>query len=86
MDSGSMHNDSSKFTLKTIDIYYHMKMLMGHALVERHEGYQEILLKIDDVQKQIKLVDYKLNLIVSKLVGLDLPQPRVTIDENCFVV
>jgi hypothetical protein len=57
-------------------------MLMGRVLVERHEAHQEILLQLDDVQLQIKLVDHKINLLADKLVGLDLtnldfPQPQV---------
>jgi hypothetical protein len=41
-------------------------MLMGHVLVEHHEAHQEILLQLDDVQLQVKLIDHKLNLMAKR--------------------
>jgi hypothetical protein len=69
---------------KTIDLYWHIKALMGKVMVERNEAHKEILLQIDDVQLQIKLVDHKLNLLVVKIVGLDFSkldysQPQVLV-------
>jgi hypothetical protein len=46
-------------------------MLMGKVLVERNEAHQEILLQLDDVHLQVKLVDHKLNLLAEKVVGLN---------------
>jgi hypothetical protein len=65
-----------------MDIYWHLKTLMGRVLLDHHEARQEILLQLDDMQLQIKLVDHKLNLIAEKLVGMDLSnldyaQPQV---------
>jgi hypothetical protein len=61
---------------------------MGRFLVERHESRQEILLHLDDVQLQVKLLDHKLNMMAEKIVGLDLanldyPQPQVPVVKGC---
>jgi hypothetical protein len=45
---------------------------MGRVLLDHHEAYQEVLLWLDDMQLQVKLVDHKLNLIAEKLVGIDM--------------
>jgi hypothetical protein len=68
LDLGTTQARESQY-LNTIDIYWHIKMLMGHFLIEQHEAHQEILLQLDDVQLQVKLVDHKLNLLADKLVA-----------------
>jgi hypothetical protein len=70
-----------------MDIYWHLKTLMGQVLLDHHEARQEILMQLDDVQLQVKLVDHKLNLIADKLVGMDLSnldyaQPQVPTTEG----
>jgi hypothetical protein len=54
---------------------------MGKFLVERNESHQEILLLLDDVQMQLRVMDHKINMLTDKVVGLDfsnldLPQPQ----------
>lgn len=72
---------------KTVDLYWHLKTLMGKVLVERNEAHQRILLQLDDVQLQIKLVDHKINLLAEKLDGMDFTklafvQPQVPIVDD----
>jgi hypothetical protein len=62
---------------------------MGRVLLDHHEARQEVLLQLDDVQLQVKLVDHKLNLIIDKLPDMDLsnldyaqPQVPTTVDKN----
>jgi hypothetical protein len=60
---------------------------MGRVLLDHHEAHQEILMHLDDVQLQVKLVDHKLNLIADKLAGMDLSnldyaQPQVPATEG----
>jgi len=45
---------------------------MGRVMLDQHEAWQEVLLQLDDVKLQVKLVNHKLNLIVDKMVGMDL--------------
>jgi hypothetical protein len=82
-DTGFVRGRSSQY-LKTVDIYWHLKTLMGRVLLDHHEARQEVLLQLDDMQLQVKLVDHKLNLIADKLVGMDLSnldyaQPQVPV-------
>jgi hypothetical protein len=70
-DTGTFRGWTSQY-LKTMDIYWHLKTLMGQVLLDHHEARQEVLLQLDDVQLQVKLVDHKLNLIADKLAGMDL--------------
>jgi len=80
-NNGSVRGWSSQY-LKTMDIYWHLKTMMGRVLLDHHEAHQEVLVQLDEVQLQIKLVDHKMNLITDKLVGMDLSnldyaQPQV---------
>jgi hypothetical protein len=45
---------------------------MGRVLLNHHEACQEVLLQLDDMQLQVKLVDHKLNLIADKLASIDM--------------
>jgi hypothetical protein len=47
-NTGSSRARESQY-YKTIDLYWHMKTLMGKVLVEHNEAHQEILLHLDDV-------------------------------------
>jgi hypothetical protein len=55
-----------------VEIYWHLKKLMGRVLLDHHEACQEVLLQLDDMQLQVKLVDHKLNLIADKLASIDM--------------
>jgi hypothetical protein len=63
-------------------------MLMGRALIEINEAHEEVLLHLDDMKLQIKLVDHKINLLEKRIVDLDLsnldyPQAQVhVVDEH----
>lgn len=46
-----------------MDLYWQIKTMMGKVLVERNEDYNEILLQLDDMQLQIKDVDYKVSVL-----------------------
>jgi hypothetical protein len=64
-----------------------MKTLMGNVLVEHIEAHQEILLQLDDVQVQIKLVDHKINLFVENIVEMEFTklsfsQPKVPVADD----
>jgi hypothetical protein len=86
LDTGNTRTRVYQY-MKTIDIYWHMKVLMGHVLVERHEAKQEILSQLDDIQLKINLLDHKMNSIVKQLARMDLtkldfPQPQVPTTEG----
>jgi hypothetical protein len=70
LDLGSMRARESQYFI-TIDLYWHLKFLMGKVLVEKHESHKEIILQLDNVQLQVNLVDHKLNLLAEKVLGID---------------
>jgi hypothetical protein len=85
-DTGTIQGWLSHY-LKTINIYWHLKTLMGRVLLDHHEARQEVLMQLDDVQLQVKLIDHKLNMFIDKVVGMDLKnleyaQPQVPTTEG----
>jgi hypothetical protein len=65
-----------------MDIYWHLKLLLGRAMVDRKEDKNKIMLQLDEIQGQLQLHDYKLNLMAKQMAGLDLshitlPQAQV---------
>lgn len=52
---GSARTQDTKY-YKLIDLYRHMKTLMGHALIERNQAHNEILLQLDEIQVQLKTI------------------------------
>lgn len=59
---GTSRTRETKYN-KTVDLYWQMKTMMGKVLVEKNESYNEILIQLDDMQLQIKEVDYKVSVL-----------------------
>jgi len=64
-----------------------MKLLLVHVLVDCHEENQETILQLDEIQAQLWLLNYKVNLSACKLTGMDLsivemPPTKVPKDTN----
>jgi hypothetical protein len=49
-----------------------MKSLLGRALADIKDDKEEIMLQLDEMQSQIRLLDHKMNLLARKIVGIDL--------------
>jgi hypothetical protein len=80
-NTGSFRGRSSQY-LKTVDIYWHLKTLMGRVMLDHYEARQKVLLQLNEAQLQIKLVGHKLNLVANKMTDMDLSnldyaQPQV---------
>jgi hypothetical protein len=85
-DTSSSRTMETKY-FKTIDLYWKNEFIMVKVLVEINETYNEVFLQLDDVKLQIKLVDYKITLLVKKLASLDfselnISQPHVSIAKD----
>jgi hypothetical protein len=73
--------------MRTIELYWHMKLLLGRAMMDRKDDKEEILLQLDEIQAQLWLQDLKMNLLAKKIVGMDLStlildDVRATLDEG----
>ena len=61
-----------------MDLYWQIKTMMGKVLVERNEDYNEIMLQLDDMQLQIKDVDYKVSVLAQGMAGMDFTDQQET--------
>jgi hypothetical protein len=59
----------------TIDLYWHIKALLGKVMADRNTGTNELSVQLKYLQLQIKLVDQKVSLLVEKTVGLNFNEP-----------
>jgi hypothetical protein len=69
-DLGSYRARATLYS-KVMDLYWILKTLMGKVLVERNEAHKEIFLQLDDVQRQLRVMDHNINMIVGIDVRLD---------------
>jgi hypothetical protein len=58
--------------MRTIELYLHMKILLGKAMMDKKDDKEEIMLHLDEIQAQLHLQDLKMNLLAKKIVGMDL--------------
>jgi hypothetical protein len=75
LDTGTSHSRETKYH-RTIDLYWHVKTLLGKVMTERSTAFNEILLQMEYLQLQIRAVDQKISLLAERTVGLDLNEPR----------
>lgn len=74
-DTGTSHSKETKYH-RTIDLYWHMKTLLGKVMTERNTTYSEILLQMEYLQLQTRAMDQKSTLLAKRAVDLDLNEPR----------
>jgi len=60
---------------RIVDLYWHVKNLLGKVMTKRSTAYIEIILQMEYLQLQILIVDQKISLLVECMVGVDLNEP-----------
>jgi hypothetical protein len=61
---------------KTIDLYWHIKALLGKVITDRNIATNEVMLQLEYLQLQTKVVDEKVSLLAEWTVGLNLNEPN----------
>jgi hypothetical protein len=74
LDTWSSFSQETKYYC-TIDLYWHIKALMGKFMADMNTYTNEMSLQLEYLQLQIKVVDQKFSLLAENTMGLNFNEP-----------
>lgn len=74
-NTGSSRSRDTKYN-RTIDLYWHMKGLLGRALKDKQAAQNELYMQLEYIQLQIKALDRKVYILAEKTMGLSFNSPN----------
>lgn len=78
-DTGNTRSRQTRY-IQTIDLYWHIKTLLGHVLVEHSKSQTELLLCIDDILEKVHKLEISVSTLIKKLVALPNNSPVLNAD------